>query len=41
MNKRTRERIALVVFLLLGFGVAVVLLSYFSTGRSWNVAASV
>lgn len=41
MNKRTRERIALVVFLLLGFAVAVALMSYFSTGRSWNVAASV
>lgn len=41
MNKRTREKIALVVFLVLGFGVAAVLLGYFSTGRTWNVAASV
>lgn len=40
MNKRTRERVALVVFLLLAFGVAVVVVGYFSTGRSWNVAAT-
>ena len=41
MNKRTREKVALVVFLLLAFGVAVAVLGYFSTGRTWNVAASV
>ena len=41
MSKRTREKLALVVFLLLAFGVAAVLLGYFSTGRTWNVAASV
>lgn len=40
MEKRTREKVALVVFLLLAFSIAVLLLSYFSTGRSWNVAAS-
>lgn len=38
--KRTRERIALVVFAALVALAAVVLSSYFLTGRSWNVAAS-
>lgn len=38
--KRTRERVALVVFAVLVVLAAVVLSSYFLTGRSWNVAAS-
>lgn len=39
-TKRARERIALVVFAVLVVLAAVVLSSYFLTGRSWNVAAS-
>lgn len=40
MKKRTREKIALVAFALLVVFAGVVLTSYFSTGRSWSVAAS-
>lgn len=40
MQKRTREKIALVGFVLLVVLAGVVLTSYFSTGRSWSVAAS-
>lgn len=40
MEKRTREKIALVVFALLVVLAGVVLISYFATGRSWNMAAS-
>lgn len=40
MEKRTREKIALVAFVLLVALAGIVLTSYFSTGRSWNVAAS-
>lgn len=38
--KRTREKVALVVFAVLVILAVVVLSSYFFTGRSWNVAAS-
>ncbi len=41
MEKRTREKVALVVFALLVAFALAVLTSYFATGRSWNVAASV
>lgn len=40
MEKRTREKIALVVFALLVIFAVAVLTSYFTTGRTWNVAAS-
>lgn len=40
MVKLTRERIALVVFFVLVAVGAFVLLSYFSTGRGWSVAAT-
>lgn len=40
MEKRTREKVALVVFALLVAFAALVLTSYFATGRGWNVAAS-
>lgn len=40
MEKRTREKIALVIFALLVVLGGVLLTSYFTTGRSWNVAAS-
>ena len=40
MEKRTREKIALVVFGLLVVFAGAVLIGYFATGRSWNVAAS-
>lgn len=40
MDKASREKIALVVFLLLVAFAGVVLTSYFSTARTWNVAAS-
>lgn len=40
MEKRTREKVALVVFALLVAFAAVVLTAYLFTGRSWNVAAS-
>lgn len=40
MVKLTRERIALVVFFVLVIAGAFVLLSYFSTGRGWSVAAT-
>ncbi len=41
MKKQTRERIALLFLIVLVALVAAVLVSYFSTGRSWTVAASV
>ena len=41
MKKRTREKVALLVFALLVILGGSVLLRYFETGRSWNVAASV
>ena len=41
MKKRTREKVALLVFALLVVLGGSVLLRYFETGRSWNVAASV
>lgn len=40
MKKRTREKIALIVFVLLVALAGAVLTSYFATGRSWSVAAS-
>lgn len=40
MVKLTRERIALVVFFVLVALGACILLSYFSTGRGWSVAAT-
>lgn len=40
MVKLTRERIALVVFFVLVALGAFVLMSYFSTGRGWSVAAT-
>ena len=40
MKKRTREKIALLVFALLVVLAGSVLMRYFETGRSWNVAAS-
>ncbi len=40
MEKRTREKIALVVFFLLVVFAGAVLVGYFTTGRTWNVAAS-
>lgn len=40
MKKRTREKVALLVFALLVIFGGSVLLRYFETGRSWNVAAS-
>ena len=40
MDKRTREKIALFVFAFLVVFAAVVLIGYFTTGRSWSVAAS-
>lgn len=40
MNQRTREKIALIVFGVLLVFAAVVLLGYFTTSRSWSVAAS-
>lgn len=40
MKKRTREKVALLVFALLVILGGSVLLRYFETGRSWNVAAS-
>lgn len=41
MDKRTREKVALVVFALLVVFATVVLVGYFTTGRSWSVAASI
>ncbi len=40
MSKTTRERIALVIFFVLVLAGAAILLSYFSTGRGWSVAAT-
>lgn len=40
MEKRTREKIVLVVFFLLVVFAGAVLVGYFTTGRTWNVAAS-
>ncbi|WP_165170421.1 hypothetical protein [Adlercreutzia sp. ZJ242] len=40
MQKRTREKIALVLFVLLVAFAGAVLTSYFTTGRSWSIAAS-
>lgn len=40
MKQSTRERLALLIFVALLAFAAAVLLSYFSTGRSWNVAAT-
>ncbi len=40
MVKVTREKVALVVFFALVAAGAFVLLSYFSTGRGWSVAAT-
>lgn len=40
MKKRTREKVALLVFALLVILGGSVLLRYFETGRTWNVAAS-
>ena len=40
MDKASREKIALVVFALLVVFAGVVLTGYFSTARTWNVAAS-
>lgn len=40
MKKRTREKVALLVFALLVILGGAVLMRYFETGRSWNVAAS-
>ena len=40
MDKRIREKIALFVFAFLVVFAAVVLIGYFTTGRSWSVAAS-
>ncbi len=41
MKKQTREKIALIVFVGLAVLALIVLIGYFSTGRSWTVAASV
>ncbi len=41
MKKQTRERFALIVFLVLIVFAIILLIGYFTTGRSWNVAASV
>ncbi len=41
MKKQTRERIALLFFAALVVFAVVVLIGYFTTGRSWTVAASV
>lgn len=40
MDKRVREKIALVFFVLLIIMTAALLFAYFTTGRNWNVAAS-
>ncbi len=40
MEKRTREKLALVVFVVLVIFAVAVLTSYFSTGKSWTVAAT-
>ena len=40
MDKRIREKITLFVFAFLVVFAAVVLIGYFTTGRSWSVAAS-
>ena len=40
MDKRIREKIALFVFAFLVVFAAVVFIGYFTTGRSWSVAAS-
>lgn len=40
MDKASREKIALIVFALLVVLAGVVLTGYFSTARTWNVAAS-
>ncbi len=40
MKKRTRERIALIVFIVLVLVTAALLIGYFTTGRSWTQAAS-
>lgn len=40
MEKRTREKVALIVFALLVIFAGIVLISYFSTGRSWTIAAT-
>lgn len=41
MKKRTREKVALLVFALLVILGGSVLLRYFETGRTWNVTATV
>ncbi|MCI8469526.1 MAG: hypothetical protein HFJ75_08605 [Eggerthellaceae bacterium] len=40
MDKASREKIALVVFVLLVVLAGAALIGYFNTGRTWNVAAS-
>lgn len=40
MEKTLREKIALVVFAMLVVVTGIVLVSYFSTGRSWTIAAT-
>lgn len=40
MKKRTREKIALIVFIVLVLLAAIILIGYFATGRSWTRAAS-
>lgn len=40
MEKTLREKIALIVFALLVVVTGIVLISYFSTGRSWTIAAT-
>lgn len=40
MEKTFREKIALIVFALLVVVAGIVLISYFSTGRSWTIAAT-
>lgn len=40
MSKATRERAALVIFFVLILMGAFILMSYFSTGRGWSVAAT-
>lgn len=40
MQKTVRERVALLIFFVLVFAGASILMSYFSTGRNWSVAAT-
>lgn len=40
MSKTRRERVALLIFFALVFAGAFILIGYFSTGRSWSVAAT-